>query len=157
MRKPLSTLIVLSLFAFVLGCGPKAKLPDAQPLPAGQSWAGVWYSSQFEHMYLRQVGEEVHGIYTYKFGGTIDGKANGNLLTFTWIEPGDKTEARRDVTGKGWLAMNRDGDLIKIKGEWGYNDEMTGGGVWDAEFVRTMDATDPRTLDDWKREQGMIE
>lgn len=156
-RKSLYAMSLMVLFVLVSSCGPKTKIPDSQPLPAGQSWAGVWYSTQFEHMYLRQTGESVNGIYTYKFGGTMEGTANGNLLKFTWVEPGDKNEARRQVKGKGWLQMVREGDLIKLKGEWGYNDAMSGGGVWEAEYVRTMDSEDPRNLDDWKREQGMIE
>ena len=150
-------MLIGSVVLAMTSCGPKANIPDPKPLPAGQSWAGVWYSTQFEHMYLRQTGEAVNGIYTYKFGGTLDGKANGNLLKFTWLEPGDKNEARRSVQGKGWLAMHRDGDLVKLKGEWGYNDSMAGGGVWEAEFVRAMDSEDPRNLDDWKTQQGLNE
>lgn len=156
MRKPLCALLLLVL-SFAISCGPKAKIPDSQPLPAGQSWAGVWYSPQFEHMYLRQTGEAVNGIYTYKYGGTLEGTASGNILKFDWLDPGDKNEARRRVMGKGWLQMTRQGDLIVLKGEWGYNDARTGGGVWEAEFVRPMDADDPRSIEDWKREQGMIE
>ena len=149
--------MLVLVLAFMMGCGPRANIPDAQPLPAGQSWAGVWYSTQFEHMHLRQTGDDVNGIYTYKFGGTIQGKANGNILKFTWLEPGDKNEARRAVRGEGWLAMTREGDLIVLKGEWGYNDAMTGGGVWEAEFVRTMNADDPRNLEEWRKEQGLSE
>ncbi len=157
MRKSLVVLLSLVLFVLVSACGPSTKLPDSQPLPAGQSWAGVWYSTQFEHMYLRQTGDEVNGIFTYKFGGTLEGKANGNLMTFMWLEPGEKKSARRQVQGKGWLQMNREGDLIKLKGEWGYNDAMSGGGIWEAEFVRPMNSDDPRNLEDWKREQGLTE
>lgn len=157
MRKSLALMLLCVLMLFTAACGAKAKLPDPQPLPAGQSWAGVWYSTQFEHMFLRQTGDEVHGIYTYKFGGTLDGKTNGNLMTFTWIEPGDKNEARRDVKGKGWLQMTREGDLLKLKGEWGYNDQLAGGGIWEAEYVRPMDETDPRSLEAWRKEQGLIE
>ena len=77
MRNPMSLLLCL-LTAFVLSsCGAKPQVPDPGPLPAGQSWSGVWYSTQFEHMYLRQTGDEIRGIYTYKYGGTMEGKANG--------------------------------------------------------------------------------
>ena len=148
--------MMILLFVFSTSCKTGAKLPDPQPLPAGQSWAGLWFSPQFEHMYLRQTGDDVNGIYTYKFGGTLQGKTNGNLMTFEWIDPGDKTEARRSIKGKGWLQMTREGDQIRLKGEWGYEDNLNGGGIWEAEFVRTMTAEDPRSLDDWKREQGMI-
>lgn len=151
--KLVPVLIVLAALAF--GCGPRSKMPSPQPLPAGTSFAGVWYSTQFEHMYLRQSGEEVHGVYAYKYGGTLDGKTNGNLLKFTWIDPGSKEEARRSIQGKGYLALVKDGEKMKLVGEWGYNDDMTGGGPWEAEYVRPMDAEDPRTIDDlFKREAG---
>ena len=114
MRNVLAPMMIL-LFVLTASCGTKTQLPDAQPLPAGQSWAGVWYSTQFEHMYLRQTGDDVNGIYTYKFGGTLEGKANGNLMTFTWLDPGDKGEARRAIKGKGWLQMNREVQAVEDK------------------------------------------
>jgi len=150
MRRPV---IIVSLFLAVLAlgaCGPHTRLPDPKPLPAGQTFAGVWWSKQFEHMYLRQTGEEVHGIYTFKHGGTLDGKANGNLLKFTWIDPGDKSEARRSMKGKGWLELTKKGDKVVLKGQWGYNKHMSGGGPWTAEFVRAMDSDDPRSLEEWR-------
>ncbi len=148
-------LITLVLGAFA--CGPKTAIPDPQPLPAGQSWAGVWYSPQFEHMYLRQQGDAVNGIYAYKFGGTLEGEANGNVMKFQWLEPGDKSEARREVKGKGWLQLVKEGEKVKLKGEWGYNDAYSGGGIWEAEWVRPMDADDPRSLEQWKEMQGLTD
>ncbi len=139
-------LIVLSFFAF--SCGSTHKLPEVQSLPAGQSWSGVWYSKQYQHMYLRQTGNEVRGIYSQKDGGTLEGTANGNLLEFNWIDPGNKSEARRSLRGKGYLSMKRDGDIITLTGEWGYDDQYHGGGVWEAEFVRATDSDDPRNLDE---------
>ena len=156
MRNATILLFVLVLGSFTASC-KNAAIPDPKPLPAGQTWAGVWYSPQFEHMYLRQTGDEVRGIYTYKFGGTIEGTANGNILKFTWIDPGDKDEARRSLKGKGWFQMKKEGELTKIEGEWGYNDSMTGGGVWEAEWVRDMDSDDPRSLEEWQESQGLDE
>ena len=104
---------------------------------------------------LASVADEVRGIYTYKVGGTLEGTVNGNIMKFTWIDPGDKDEARRSLKGKGWLQMTKEGDLTVLKGEWGYNDAMTGGGVWEAEWVRDMDAEDPRSLEEWRESQGM--
>lgn len=150
--------VALALFVLVASaCGPRANIPDPQPLPAGQSWAGVWFSPQFEHMYLRQQGDTVRGVYAYKFGGTLEGEANGNILVFQWIEPGDKSEARREVKGKGWLQLVKEGEKTVLKGEWGYNDERTGGGVWEAEWVRPMDADDPRSIEEWKEQQGLAD
>lgn len=155
MRKAQALLLIVLAASWLMSCGPKAKIPDSQPLPAGQSWAGVWYSPQFEHMFLRQTGDAINGIYTYKYGGTIEGETNGNIMKFTWIDPGSKEEARRSLTGKGWFQLVKEDGMARLKGEWGYNDAMTGGGVWEAEFVRTMDADDPRNLEDWREEQGI--
>lgn len=151
--KQWSLLFLIVSALLIASCGPSTKVPDPQPLPAGQTWAGVWYSQQFEHMYLRQTGDDVRGIYTYKDGGTLEGKMNGNLLTFTWIDPGSKTEARRTIQGQGYLTMQREGDDVTLRGEWGYNDDRGGAGVWTAEFVRAMDAEDPRTLEEWREQR----
>ncbi len=152
MKSALSLLIIL-LSGFVISCGPTHKLPEVKALPAGQTWSGVWYSKQYEHMYLRQIGDEVHGIYSQKDGGTIEGRANGNLLEFKWLDPGSKSEARRSLHGRGYLSMKRDGDLIILTGEWGYNEDNHGGGIWEAEFVRVADADDPRNLEELKNDQ----
>ncbi len=146
MKKLLPVLIAL---AFILtACGPSQKIPEPKPLPAGASFAGVWYSTQFEHMYLRQTGDEVRGIYAYKNGGTLEGIANGNVLKFDWIDPGDKETARRRFEGKGYLEMKKKGEILVLEGEWGYNESATGGGPWTAEYVRPMDPEDPRSLDE---------
>lgn len=139
---------LFSLAFLLASCGPSQKIPEAKPLPAGASFAGVWFSKQFEHMYLRQSGDQVNGIYAYKNGGTLEGTANGNVLEFTWIDPGDKETARRRFEGKGFLVMTREGESLQLQGEWGYNDSYTGGGPWEAEYIRPMDPEDPRSLDE---------
>lgn len=156
MRNALKLFACLLVLSFV-GCGPKAKIPDPGPLPAGQSFAGVWFSPQFEHMYLRQQGDAVNGVYTYKYGGTLEGAANGNLIKFTWIDPGSKEEARRSLKGKGWLQIYKEGELTKMRGEWGYNEDYAGGGIWEAEYVRPMDPEDPRSIEEWRKAQGLEE
>lgn len=143
-------LLIFAVFLGAMACGPSQRIPEPKPLPSGVNFAGVWYSEQFEHMYLRQTGDRVNGIYTYKEGGTIDGTVNGNLLKFTWIDPGDKTEARRNFQGKGYLQLVKEGDVIKLKGQWGYNDDVSGAGPWTAEWVRDMDSDDPRNLEEWR-------
>lgn len=141
-------LLLLMILVFSSACGPAQRLPEAQPLPEGASFGGVWFSPQFEHMYLRQTGDEVRGIYAYKTGGTMEGTANGNLMTFKWIDPGDKTTATRSVNGLGYLQMVREDGILKLKGEWGYNDSRMGGGPWEAEWVRPMESDDPRNLEE---------
>src|SRR5690554_3597243 len=100
------SLLSLLLLGLVLGaCSTAAPMPQTQSMPAGQDFTGVWYSPQFEHMNLRQTGDRVAGVYTYQNGGRIEGTVDGNILTFTWIEPGDKTRARRTMQGAGYLQL----------------------------------------------------
>jgi len=142
-------LVIVSLM--FMACGPSQRMPEVQPMPDGATFGGVWFSPQFEHMYLRQTGDEVRGIYAYKSGGTLEGTVNGNLMTFKWIDPGDKETATRSVYGMGYLQMTREGDKLMIRGEWGYNESRTGGGPWEAEWVRPMDGDDPRNLEELRK------
>jgi len=103
---------------FGAGCGNKGQtIPDPGPLPSGADFAGVWYSPQFEHMYLRQTGNKVEGVYTYESGGTLEGTVDGNLLKFSWTDPGSKETATRTMKGRGYFRMVKEDDVLKLKGE----------------------------------------
>jgi len=144
------SLLSLLLLGLMLGaCSTAAPMPQAQPMPAGQDFTGVWYSPQFEHMNLRQTGDRVAGVYTYRTGGRIEGTVDGNILTFTWVEPGDKQRARRSMKGGGYLQLVESSDEnhdYELRGEWGYNEDMQGGGPWEAHWVRNLLPEDPLTL-----------
>ncbi|MGM0557141.1 MAG: hypothetical protein ACQEVA_12230 [Myxococcota bacterium] len=147
---------LITLFALVglvlVGCKSGGQtVPDSQPLAAGQDFSGVWYSEQFEHMHLKQSGSRVVGIYTYKNGGRIEGTADGNVLRFQWSEPGDREAAVRAQSGKGYFQLVTEGEQTLLEGEWGYNDSRTGGGPWEAEYIRQLEPEDPMTLEDLER------
>ncbi len=146
---------MLALGAMVW-CGPGCKsaptIPEPQSMPTGVKLSGVWFSPQFEQMYIRQVGDEVRGVYTYKYGGTFEGKITGNLIKFKWLEPGDASTARRTFQGEGYWQVSKDGDRIFLKGKWGYNDDALGGGPWEAEHVRDLEDGDPRTIEDYRKD-----
>lgn len=152
-RSLFGLLLCSSLCLSLLGCsgGAETKMPDPKPMPAGASFSGVWYSQQFEHMYLRQIGDSVRGIYTYKYGGTLEGKINGNMLVFDWIDPGDTTSATRTRKGKGYftLSIDSEGNSV-VKGRWGYDDDRANGGLWEAIYQRQIEGEDPRTLEEWR-------
>lgn len=136
------------------GCASAPPLPEAQPMPAGKDFTGVWFSPQFEHMNLRQSGDRVAGVYTYREGGRIEGTVEGNMLRFTWIEPGKKETATRTMKGSGYLQLvvePGEYEEVNIVGEWGYNDDLTGGGPWSAEYVRELLPDDPLTLENLER------
>ncbi len=145
----------LSLMLLWAGCKSGPEIPPAEPMPDGGSFEGVWYSPQFEQMYLRQNGDAVSGIYTYKYGGTIEGKVEGDLLVFRWIDPGQPEKARRTLKGSGYFKMGRDeNDNLTLVGSWGYNDDYFGGGPWEAQFIRELDASDPENIEEF-REQNV--
>lgn len=151
-RFVLAALAVLGLG--LMNCAGQQHVPKPQPMPVGKNFTGVWYSPQFEHMHLRQTGDKVSGIYTYKSGGRIEGEVDGNVLVFNWIEPGDKEKARRTMKGRGYLQLVQEGDTTKLVGEWGYSDNVTGGGPWKAEWVRQLQPEDPLTLQDLAEERN---
>lgn len=134
-------------------CAGQHNAPKAQPMPAGKTFTGVWYSPQFEHMHLRQMGDKVSGIFTHQEGGTIEGELDGNLLVFKWIEPGSKEQARRTMKGRGYFQLVTAGEATKLDGEWGYNDEVAGGGPWTAEWVRQLESDDALTLEKLKEQR----
>ncbi len=152
-RLLLSLLLLFALIAPAPACsgGASSSIPSAGAMPAGASFEGVWYSEQFEQMYLRRVGDTIRGIYTYKYGGTLEGDINGDLLTFKWIEPGETSSATRTRKGQGYFKLSTDdnGNFV-LKGRWGYEDDRTNGGVWDAMYTRALDPSDPKTLETWR-------
>lgn len=133
---------------------PEFKLPPPQALPASVSFDGMWHSPQFDRMYVRREGDMVRGIYTNKFGGTFEGKLEGHIIRFTWIDPGDKMQARRTFQGKGYFLVTVDADgNSKLSGEWGYDEDMRGGGIWEATWMRALDKADPKTLDEYRERE----
>lgn len=142
--------VVLMLLA-VTGCATTSGLPPAQPMPQGASFSGLWYSEQFEHMYLYQSGANVEGVFAYGGAGMITGEVDGNLLLFEWEEPGDRDRARRTMRGQGYLQLVEEGQKLRLRGEWGYNQERRGAGPWTAEFVREIEEEDPKTLEEIRR------
>ena len=103
-------LIVAALFAIgtgLAGCAASGDVPDPTPMPEDASFEGVWYSPQFEHMYLRQEGDSVRGVYAYKSGGRLEGTVNGNVLVFEWDDPGSKQKATRSMSGGSGRSSTR--------------------------------------------------
>lgn len=143
-------LIALSLSS----CKSVPTIPEPASMPSGASFTGVWYSPQFEQMYLRQSGKTVRGIYTYKYGGTLEGEVSGNLLVFKWIDPGDSSQARRTFKGSGFLQLKPGAeDGFVLKGSWGYNDDAHGGGPWEAQYIRELDESDPKNIEEFRSSQ----
>ncbi len=119
----------LALF-FLAGCGGAQKI-ESKPLPAGVNLSGDWWSPEYENMKVVHKGGLVKGTFSYRTGGTFEGKLDGDVLLFEWVQPGDFDKARREIRGSGFLRVSQDGRTLQ--GRWGYDDDRMGGGVWTAE------------------------
>ncbi len=68
---------------------------------------GLW-DTDFGRMRLMQDGDRVHGFYELAGGSAVEGRVEGNTLTFTYRE----TSAR----GEGRFVLGEDG--LSFQGEW---------------------------------------
>lgn len=119
------------------GCGGssrRASIPVV-PMPSGGSFTGIWHSPQYGEMHLVQTGSHVVGCYVQnERRGRIEGSVEGNVLRFQWSERREMVVGRPTTTrGRGYFAytIGDDGDHY-IRGEWGADDDETGGGPWNA-------------------------
>lgn len=142
--------LVLVLFSF-WSCATTTGVPRAETMPEGASFSGLWFSPQFQHMYLFEEDGAIRGVYAYQGGGTIEGEVNGNLLLFSWEDPGSREQVRRTMRGMGYLQLIEEEGTYRLVGEWGYNQERRGAGPWTAEFVRPLEEEDPQTLEEIRR------
>jgi hypothetical protein len=141
-------LVVALVTLMSTGCSGSNVVPKSQPLPGDSNFQGVWYSPQFERMFLTQEGDEVTGVYTYENGGRIEGTADGNVLTFNWKDAGNKQTATKQMSGKGYFQLVKTEQGLELTGQWGYDEQRDDGGPWEAEYIRELEPDDPTTLDE---------
>ncbi len=126
------------LLGGILGCGGSQK-PKAGPLPEGATFYGVWQSPQYGNMHLCQSGGQVIGDYVkHERGGRIQGDLDGDLLIFQWEDRRELVSGKPQIRrGRGYfrVEIGEDGDTY-IKGEWGMDDALSGGGPWNAVKLR---------------------
>ena len=110
-----------------MACSTTSNIPTRE-MPANASFTGLWYSDEFGEMKITvNPDNTVHGTFDYH-DGEIDGRVQGGVMIFDWIQPGDFQHARREVRGKGYLVISNDG--MEMSGKWGYKDNYEGGGKW---------------------------
>ncbi|MCB9593468.1 MAG: hypothetical protein H6719_12110 [Sandaracinaceae bacterium] len=119
----------------IAGCGGGGTNIPEGPMPAGGSYTGVWHSPQYGRMELVQTGQQVVGTYEKdERTGRIQGTLHGNVLRFEWSEQREMVAGRAVTTrGRGYFRyeIGQDSDHY-IRGEWGVDDNTTGGGEWNA-------------------------
>ncbi len=126
------------LLGVILGCGGAQK-PKAGPLPEGATFYGVWQSPQYGNMHLCQSGKQVIGDYVkHERVGRIQGDLEGDLLIFQWEDRRELVSGKPQIRrGKGYfrIEIGEDGDTY-VKGEWGMDEDLSGGGPWNAVKLR---------------------
>lgn len=132
-RLALGTLIAL---VAVAGCGGGGRANvSAGPMPDGGSYSGIWHSPQYGEMHMAQSGSQIHGCYVMNERvGRIQGSIEGNLMRFEWSERREMVVGRPTLTrGRGYFLyqVGGDGDHY-IEGQWGHDDNESGGGPWRA-------------------------
>lgn len=133
-------LVAASSLALALACGgSQGPNINVQSMPAGGSYNGVFMSPQYGEMHLCQTGTSVVGRYFKdERTGSIQGSLTGNVLRFRWEESRELVAGRPVRTeGRGYfeLSIQADGDTY-LRGEWGIDNEMAGGGAWEAVKMR---------------------
>jgi hypothetical protein len=134
----------LSLLGFLIltlapGCGGDGiRHANVSPgtMPAGQTFTGVWHSPQYGEMQMVQTGSQVVGEYTQdERHGRIQGTVQGDLMRFEWSEQRELVMGRATTTrGHGYFRFTVDGNGVDylLLGEWGHDQDETGGGPWNA-------------------------
>lgn len=126
---------LLPVLALVACGGNGARGVHPGTMPEGGSFHGAWLSPQYGDMHLCVTGRNVIGNYVKnEREGRIRGEIDGDILWFNWEEsrtyvPGNPVE----VSGRGYfrLSLNEDNDNV-LTGEWGVDQDRTGGGPWTA-------------------------
>lgn len=148
MRRLTLSLLLLAAASTAIACDPPPPKPKtanvaSAPMPAGESFKGVWFNAFFGELHLVQEGDTVQGRYKSQqngIWGKVRGKASGDVVHFEWEEyktgaigPGSKRK------GKGWFKFSGPDETqpAKLKGGWGLDENETGGGSWDC--VREKD------------------
>ena len=138
----------LWIFGFVLasvvtvGCGGnQATTVQAGKMPPGGNFDGVYQSPAYGRMEFTVDGASVLGLYEgERHWGRIEGKINGNLMTFHWTQWNADMQGKvRESSGRGYFKYKIDveggatttREVHRIKGEWGYSEAETGN-VWGA-------------------------
>ena len=120
-------------------CGGGSARIHIGTMPEGASFEGVWQSPQYGNMHLCQTGVQVVGDFEKdERRGRIQGTIQGDVLRFQWEERREMVAGRPQISrGRGYfrIQIGADGDQY-ILGEWGHDDQETGGGPWNAAKLR---------------------
>jgi hypothetical protein len=81
---------------------------------AHAQFGGAW-DTTYGRMELRQIEDQVYGVYEYGPHSTIEGTVEDGRLTFRYVEP--------SAEGEGWFQISPDGS--SFSGEWREDGSVT--------------------------------
>lgn len=129
--------LVLAISLALGACGGGGGRANVSPgvMPAGETFTGVFHSLQYGEMQFVQTGNQVVGEYVKdERRGQIQGTVTGDLLRFEWSERRELVQGRPNISrGRGYFrfVVGDDTDSYLV-GEWGHDNNETGGGEWRA-------------------------
>lgn len=109
------------------------------PMPADETFTGVYQSPQIGEVQLSQTGDLVVGQYEYDRGSChvrarLEGNAVGNLARLAWREDHRQCGRIEPVTGRSFFlyTVENTGGVRRgrLFGRWGYQEDEHGGGPW---------------------------
>ncbi len=124
-----------SLGACEGGGGPNTANVAPGPMPAGESWNGVYFHPVFGYLHMVETDNSVVGRWKradQSAWGELYGTKSGNVVHFHWKEHTYGMvgpSAERHGRGVFVYKMNSDNQPI-LSGQYG-NDEDEVGGTWD--------------------------
>ncbi len=124
--------------AALTGCGgaPPAKFADvkAGPLPAGETWVGVYYNPVYGYLHMVEQGGNVTGRWKRtdaSHWGELSGTVEGNVLHFSWKEHQyGAVGPSADVKGTGIFIYKMGEAAPELTGKYSL-DESDTVGKWD--------------------------
>ena len=125
--------VVVGAGAAGCGGGPGARAVNLQPgdMPAGESWAGVYYHPVFGYLHMQEQDTNVVARWKrtdQSAWGELSGTKLGNVLHYTWSEHkyglvGPSASSR----GKGYFVFKVGANAIaELDGQYGLDADETG-------------------------------
>jgi hypothetical protein len=142
-RKTLTAVLVGSLAlgltavmsAATTGCAgdehsKRAKVPQG-PMPENEQWTGVYFHPVYGHLHLQETEGSIVGRWKradQSKWGELSGKANGNVMHYTWKEHTvGMVGASATTSGKGYFQYKMDAENRPVlDGQFGLKDDETG-------------------------------
>lgn len=127
----MAIIVVAAGGSLALGCGPRgATFPGvhAGPMPADQSWEGVYYNPVYGNLHLAEQDNSIVGRWKRtdsSHWGELSGTAEGNLLRFKWTEHAYGTVGpAADMHGNGVFVFKMgQNDIPELDGQYALEEQ----------------------------------